>query len=250
MPKIKLRGIIYSQQAFGDSSLIFRCFSREHGRIGILAKGLRTKPKASVPLIPAEYDLWCHEPQDDGLWLLAEHDMLRDLSVYPDSSTWIAAICGIELSAMIVAPPYDLNALYDLLISYLDYLAGIPRNAILLLWRYWLRIYISSGIGNPFASCCICHQALHEHSRFCEAEAGFLCTVCAADGSVSGEMKAVSPQAAQLIKLLPEIGNHLHEITLNKAVVNEINNYLSQYWFAHTKQTLKLKSLSVLVQFY
>lgn len=250
MAKTKLRGIIYSQQAFGDSSLIFRCFSFEHGRIGILAKGLRTKPKDSVPLIPAEYDLWCYEPQDDGLWLLTEHDMIKDLSVYPDSSTWIAAICGIELSALIVAPPLDLNALYDLLKSYLDYLAGIPHNAILLLWRYWLRIYLSSGLGNPFAFCCICHRPLHEHTKFSEINAGFICTTCASDGSVSGEMKAVSPQAAQLIRLLPEIGNHLHEITLQKAVVNEINGYLSQYWFACTKQTLKLKSLDVLVQFY
>ncbi len=250
MAKTKFSGIIYGQQAYGDTSLIFRCFSPEHGRIGIIAKGLRTNAKTSLPIIPAAYDLWCHEPVEEGLWLLNEFDLSQDLSQYPDSSTWIAAVCGIELTAQIIAPPNDLHSLYELLLSYLNYLQNVSQNAILLLWRYWIRIYISGGLGNPFAVCCACHKPLQTYAAFNEGEAGFLCSPCAKDFSQGQGIHLISPQAAKLISLLPEIGNHLQEIELNKSIVNEINGYLSQYWFAHTKQTLKLKSLSVLVQFY
>jgi hypothetical protein len=60
----------------------------------------------------------------------------------------------------------------------------------------------------------------------------------------------LSPNSSKILQLLPEISRHLQELKLCRKDLIEINTIFEGYWLAHHKQALKLKSLSVLVQFY
>ncbi len=247
MRKVKLTALLIKQSEYSESSLIFRFYTREHGLIGVLAKGIRKQEKPLPAL--CEYELNAYEPKEQGLWLFAEASLTRDLSSFPATSTWAAAESGIELVSQIISAPEDIPQLYDLTLSYLEYLQKTPRNAILILWRFILRITILSGIGNPLETCCLCKKRSGSYTAYLSNPGGLICRECAMDQPVSDNLLRLSALSAQILYWLPEIANHLQEIKLSPQTVQEINAVFEQYWQAHHKHPLHLRSLGVLSQF-
>ncbi|GAB1366578.1 hypothetical protein MASR1M36_14490 [Candidatus Cloacimonadaceae bacterium] len=247
MRKAKLNAILIKQSEYGDSSLIYRFFTSEHGQIGVLAKGIRKNQEHLLAL--CQYELNVFEPKEPGLWLFAEASLLKDYSAFPSTSTWAAAECGMELVSQIIIPQEDIGAVFDLALSFLVYLQKTPVNAILILWRFMLRVTIFSGIGNPFASCCLCEKAFSHYSAYLRSKGGMLCKACSRDMSPNDDLFWLSETSSRIIGLLPEIGNYLTEIKLSPPTINEINSVFEYYWLAHHKHPLKLKSLGLLSQF-
>ncbi len=247
MRKAKLNALLIKQSEYGDSSLIYRFFTREHGLIGVLAKGIRTKNDALVGL--CYYELGVYEPKEPGLWLFGEASLKQDYSVFPSTATWAVAECGMELVSQIIIAQEDISSAFDLAHSFLAYLQNINNNAVLILWRFMLRITISSGIGNPFSNCCLCNTAFLEYPAYLVSKGGMLCRTCSRDIAHSDDLIMLSEQSIRIISLLPEIGNHLGSIKLTPATVREINSVFEHYWLAHHKHPLRLKSLALLSQF-
>ncbi|MDD2228611.1 MAG: DNA repair protein RecO [Candidatus Cloacimonetes bacterium] len=250
MKKTKLQGILIKQSEYSDSSLILRFLSKEQGIIGVLAKGIRKQTEKHQLNNLCEYDLGLYEPKEAGLWLLYEQDWVKDYAKFPSPATWAAAECGLELISQMVVSPEEHLHLYQLTLSYLDYLQGVPTNAALIFWRLWLRLLRFSGVGSPLDVCCHCHKPLSLYNVIDQQHCGLICSSCIDDLHHVDSLMYLSPQSAEILRLIPEIGKHLNEIQLGKRELSEINSLLERYWDCHHKQTLKLKSLSVLSQFY
>lgn len=244
---MKLDAILVKQSEYGDTSLIYRFFCREHGMIGVLAKGIRKKNNPLIAL--CRYDLTAYEPKEPGLWLFGEASITGDFSAYPSTSTWVAAECGIELISQVLFAQEDLVEVFQLSLTYLEYLQKTPNNAILIFWRFMLRITRFSGIGNPFAACCMCHKSFSVYTAYLVSKGGMLCRNCASEVPSNDDLIRLSERSKQIIELLPEIGNHLKELKLNPQIVAEINGIFENYWQTHHKHPLKLKSLGILSQF-
>ncbi|MCD8480584.1 MAG: DNA repair protein RecO C-terminal domain-containing protein [Candidatus Cloacimonetes bacterium] len=90
------------------------------------------------------------------------------------------------------------------------------------------------GIGIELDLCSICKQQsiIHAHTGTGE----LVCKACASQSN-----KAFSPLALEIIRLLPQIANHLHRLELNRWVVGEINSFLLDYFYAHHKQNAQAK---------
>lgn len=249
MHKVTLNAILIKQMEYGDTSIIYRFFTRELGMLGVLAKGIRKTKTGSTLIALCEYELTASEPKEPGLWLFQEAFLLHDYSAMPSSSTWASAMCGMELISQIILGQEDIGNTYGLAISYLDYLSRTPSNAVLILWRFMLRVTILSGIGNPFSQCCMCHKSYAEYYAYLSLQGGLVCRGCAADMVRGDNVIVLSKDSARIISLLPEIANHLAVISLSPAVITEINTIFESYWQSHHKQPLKLKSLKVLSQF-
>jgi len=248
--KTKLQAILIKQSQYSESSLILQFFTLQYGMISVIAKGIRKKSEQQQLLPLCEYELLAYEPKEQGLWLFSEANIIRNFSVYLGSATWAAAETGLELISHLIIPQEDIATIYNLTIAYLEYLKKVKSNAILIFWRFFNRITILSGIGNPLSNCCICNNALSLPSAYLKSKGGFVCENCLPEIYPNDALLILSPPARKILLLLPEIGNHLEEITLDRAVVNEINTAFALYWQAHHKQTLHLKGLSVLTQFY
>ncbi|MDD4310677.1 MAG: DNA repair protein RecO [Candidatus Cloacimonetes bacterium] len=249
MKKTKTLGILAKQINYSDSSLVLTFFTREYGVIGVLAKGQRKNTEKEQLVNLCEYDLVLYEPRESGLWLMGEYSLTRDFGLYAHPDTWSAAECGMELTSQLFISPEEHKVIYSLLLSYLDYLTKVKKNAILIYWRYFLRIIRHSGIGSPFDNCCYCHEANSTLVALEQANTGLVCSKCFLEAGYSSAKK-LSDKSALVIALLPRIGFELDTLTLGKQEVIEINQILENYWSNHHKQTLKLKSLSVLIQFY
>ncbi len=250
MPKLKLKGILIKFFEYGDSSLIYRFFTAEHAIIGVLAKGIRKKPDQQQLIPFCVYELSVYEPREPGLWIFAEASLMQDYSTFPSSATWATAACGMELISQMILPHEEQLSTYNMAISYLEYLQNIPDNAVLIFWRFLNRIIILSGIGNPLAHCSLCHKETGIFQAVFIREGNLVCSECYAEASGNDNLMMLSPNSSRILQLLPEIARHLQELKLCRKDLIEINTIFEGYWLTHHKQALKLKSLSVLVQFY
>ena len=250
MRKSKLTGILLKQSEYSDSSLVLKFFCINHGLISVLAKGIRRKTEREQLNNLCEYELELYEPREVGLWLLVEHCQLQDFSRLANPATWAAAECGLELASQMMVSPDEHSLIYLLTTSYLTYLQNVRNNAVLIFWRFFLRLIRQSGIGSPFDTCCLCLAPQSEYLAYDQSQAGLVCRNCLGDLNFNDHLQMLSPNSSRILALMPEIGKHLETLLIRKAEVTEINILLENYWSSHHKQTLKLKSLSVLCQFY
>lgn len=243
---IKTLGIISSIIPFGDTSLILKALSWDKGQISILAKGWRKKQEPVLRF--CEYEFTLYEPKEEGLHLLKEASVLQDFTQYPSTEIWAAAEAGVELLSKIIIPSNESHDYYTVQREYLAYLQKTRINGILIFWRLFLRVFKLLGIESQLNTCRICgsKRALYAIDNV----AGHICQECFGDLSESGQYTLLSQDATEILRLLPEIGMHLDRIKVSTVAVSELNRYFLQYYQVHQKQTLKLKSLSVLCQFY
>lgn len=244
---IKTVGIVLSIFPYSESSLILKVLSWDRAQISIIAKGWRKKPEPILRFVECEFTLY--EPQkEEGLYLLKELSQSRDFSVYAATSTWAAAEAGAELCAKIIIPVSDSKEYYTLLTQYLQYIAPLQENAILIFWRFVLRLFVMMGIGIRLQRCDAC--CLGKEPFAYDAAGEIICQDCLQSQVMSDRYTPLSPMSRKVLRLLPEIANHIEDIHLTHSDVTEINQLFLYYYTAHQKQTLKLKSLSVLSQFY
>lgn len=156
----------------------------------------------------------------------------------------------MELFFSLIIPTDESPVYYALLDSYLDYLQTCKGSAILLWWRFLLRVF--NFFGTPFdpLACSLC-QATEESIAACDRGTGaLLCHNCFAASENSDSRDRLSSASSKLLHLLPSIGNHLDELRPLREEVKELNQLFADFFFAHFNYPLKLKSLQVLEQFY
>ena len=245
--RVKDPAIIIKLSPYGESSLIVQALCRHLGSISVIAKGQRQKP--SSPLLPlCEYELTLYEPLETGLYLFCEASLSTERS-FTDPKCWSIAHCGSELIGRLVVAADEHMLYFDLLSEYLDYLLKLDREPLPIFWRLFLRVMQLQGLKLETKLCSVCSETACP-AAYLKKDASLICEECARRDYSQDEIQRLSPGAQELLYHLPSIGNYLGELRLNRSIVHELNEYFVSYYQAHTHQTLKLKSLSVLEQYY
>lgn len=240
---VKTEGIIVSIIPFSESSQICKALCRDAGNVSFIAKGIRKKTEGIHRMW--EYELGLTEPKEEGLFLLKDLREMRDYDQYPSPSTWAAADCGAELLTQIIIPKSESAVYYALLKTYLDYLKTVSSGGIFLFWRLIIRLYILLGIDLDVRECTLCKV---QGKMVGHAKSGDL--YCASCYTGAGPQTIpFSGEAASILYALPEIANHYQDLTVTRAAAREISAFFADYYYQHYKQTLKLMSLNVLMQF-
>lgn len=243
---MRILGIVIGIFPFSESSQILKIISQDRAQISVIAKGWRKKQE---PLLRfAEYEFNLYEPKEEGLYILKELSLLQNYAQYPSTSTWAAAEAGAELISKIIMASSDAPSYYELLRNYLGYLQTIDKNAILIFWRLFMRIFKLLGIDLNISKCSLCHTECVAFAY--NAASDIVCESCYKETANKDNYHSLSQNAGKILSLLPFIGYHLQETELSFNDVEELNRFFFAYYYAHQKQTLKLKSLSVLGQFY
>ena len=102
--KVKDRGIIVKTYPYGESSLIIKCFTQEHGMISVIAKGIRQKPEASMLTSLGSFDLTLYEPGEGEIYLLSEFSPRNTHDFSSRMECWATAECALELFGQILIP--------------------------------------------------------------------------------------------------------------------------------------------------
>lgn len=248
--KVKDHGIILKHSPYGDSSQIIQAFCGKLGQISILAKGYR-KQHANNPLVQLfEYEFNLYEPIEQGLFLLSEASLIRGNSLHEQAQNWVAAELGAELLSKILISPSEAGEYFELLRNYLDYLRRTDILPACIWWRFFSRILSLSGYELKLDSCELCGCPGEQRLILDLRQGGVVCRDCAESVTEENGILVLSPGASQILHLLPEIGLHMRELKLNRVLVRELNSFFVSAFEGRFSKTLRLKSLSVLEQFY
>ncbi len=248
--KIKDIGIIYRIINYGDSSLIISVLCREIGNIAILAKGMRTKSNNGSVSVLNEYEFIVYEPSEPGLYLLSEYSLIHEVVYNNRAESMATASCGLELVSSLLLGHDEHVMYYELIKKYLTYLEQVSKGMIALFWRFAIRVFQFQGIDINLSECSWCKKAGHIASGIDINNGNPLCEDCLMDNVRELNRYHLDPSTVQILIILPSIGNHLDSIHINKQNVFDMDTILKAYYEHHFQKSFKLRSLSVLEQFY
>lgn len=247
--KVKLQGCLMKMSEYSESSLILQVFTRELGSISVLGKGIRKTQNRNQLNPLSEYEFSLYAPQDTGLYLLSESSLLQERNFIALPESWAAADCALELFSALIIPTEESPVYYRLLNAYLAYLGKLESNAILIWWRFLLRVF--RMLGTPFhPDLCSSCQGSGTIRAYAKGTAELLCAECFEPTLDGDRYETIQPQSSQILALLPQIGDHLSTLKPSRFSVQQINRLLAEFYSAHFNRELKLKSLKVLEQYY
>ncbi len=246
--KVRDRGIIYRIINYGESSIIVYAACQEYGFISIIAKGIRAKDKSIALTLLNEYEFNLYEPSEGGLYLLSEASCLQEYEGSSSPSRMAAALAGLDYVSHVIAEVHEFPLYYELVRSYLQYLLTLDKNYVAILWRLMIRTFKLLGVGLDVTGCNQCQGA--GVNGFDRASLHLLCGRCMETYELSDRIFTFGPEARDVLRLLPQIGNHVSQIVLSRSTVKELNGFFLTYFEHHFQKPLKLKSLAVLEQYY
>lgn len=248
--RLKDDAILFRIIQYSDSSLILKAFARQQGLVSLLAKGIRKKAEGSLLCPLNSYEFSFYGPGEYELCLLTELSLLKENKLSHKIEAWSAAQCATELYSQLFLTMEESPAWFTLLGEYLDYLEKTEGRAILIWWRFLLRVFKMLGTPLEPEVCGLCTNELSAPAFWEKAGASIICGECLGSAYDTSRYARLSPMAVRILTLLPRIGLYLNELNPDGESVAQLNELFSQHYQAHFHKALNLKSLGVLEQFY
>jgi DNA repair protein RecO (recombination protein O) len=161
----RVQALVLRRIPYGDTSLVFHVFSREAGRLGLMAKGVR-RPKSRLdPVLQsghlAELQLLVREGRD--LQLVKDADLLEDFrGLRGDYARLISGLTVVEALERTQLPEQPDPVLFDTAVATLALMADSsphPQNLV-----YWFLLFLltHSGYGLDLEACSLCGRPWDE----------------------------------------------------------------------------------------
>lgn len=243
MPEaLKTRAFMLKKQPYSESSLLLQVFSDQLGMTSILAKGLHKNKQSSATLLAVmnEYDFVLSDASDGKLHILKEFTVLREFPADLPLETWVCAQAGLELISKLIIPKEDAPVFYKALQSYLTYLEGVKINPITITWRFFLHVDKLLGIPVDLNHCSVCHSEMPVPAGFRRSTGHLLCFKCI---PTHLDTMQFSPEASEILHLLPVIGNFINDVVLTPGIIKSINHFFLNYLNCQFHNNTELKSL-------
>lgn len=248
--RAKDRAFLLRISPYSDSSLVLKAFGRQCGLLSLIAKGIRKKPEACLLSPLCIYELTFYESSDSGLCLLADFSLFEEFDFTSKLENWTAAECALEFYSQLLIPADENTAWYELLRDYLLYLSSLESNAVLIWWRLLLRMFKMLGISLDPHLCSGCLSTANPLTAWEKQSGRLFCSRCLDDLADPTRYELLRSKSAKILRLLPEIGQHVDTLRPDRDSVAQLNSLFSQYYQAHFHKELRLRSLDVLEQLY
>ncbi|MBP1691276.1 MAG: repair protein RecO [Bacteroidetes bacterium] len=239
---VKSDSIVLKTMKYRESSMIATLLTRDYGKISVIAKGVRNKPRGggtSLEPMNCVRAVIYRKPGRE-LQLLSQCDQVRAFKgLSEDLKRMAAGMAVVELANLAVAPDEAHPEVYELVAGTLGALSNatrVPENA---LYYFEVRLLGVLGFRPELRRCVQCEGSIEEFNGrnkggpFRIGMHGVLCSACADQGH--GEMdislpalKALSAlqdspeaEAAFRIVLTPEMRGSIETI-LRRLVMHHL----------------------------
>jgi len=130
------------------------------------------------------------------------------------------------------------------------YLESLERNAILIWWRFLLRIFTLLGIPFRTDICSHCGNQSANIAAYEKGSARLVCADCLDTNADPERYTILTSQGSRVLALLPRIGDFVDSLMPSRQSVTQLNQLFADYYQDHFNRPLTLRSLKVLEQFY
>ncbi len=199
---VTTEAIVLKSMKYGETSRIVSLYTREHGKVSVIAKGARAaKSKYGAALEPMSYSqVVYYRKENRDLQTLSQADLLAQFrGVIDDPDKLVVGFALIEYIQSVIHGEEAHERLFDALHRSLTSLNAIDRNPRNVLLRFLLDLCQELGFGIDISLCLGCRQPLrddgtHTHVKFDAQDGGFTCGRCirSAGGVVLAESAFLS----------------------------------------------------------
>lgn len=238
---------------YRDTSQIATLYSRDLGRISVIAKGVRAKGArfGGVPDVMGQLSvvLYWHEHRD--LHLLSRWEAKgRTSRITEEMERMAVGIGAVELIDAVSLHEEPRGAFYGLLADVLDAADRVPRNLPSLLPYFQLQVLAGLGFRPDFESCRKCGRDLTEGPLeggevVFEPERGSV--ACPACVSAPGESQKLSGGALRTMQQLLRCSSPtaVADLAMLTTIRQEVSTALHTLLHAHVEGVRPLKSEAV-----
>ena len=232
---IDVEGIVISEQDFKESSKIINVFTKDHGIIGIMAKGAKAiKSPLRSTTTKLSYGTFTIYYKEDKLSLLKEVAIKDNFkNILKDIEKISFATYLVELARQVYKESEN-NQVYDILIAGLKkindlYDPLVITNIIELKYLEYL------GVLPVIDRCSSCGRKTNIITLSADT-GGYLCTACHTNEPI------ISDASIKLIRMYYYVDiEKIDNLNVKKQYKEEINNFLDLYYERYTGMYLKSK---------
>ena len=231
----KVEGIILSISDYQESSRILQVLTKEHGLIGIIAKGCKSvKSPLRAACNSYTYGYFYIYYKENKLSLLSNVDIINSYSnirLDIELISYMAYLC--DLTYQVVKQNDDSN-IFDILINALDKINN-KLNPLIITNIVELKYLDYLGISLNLDSCVKCGSK-EDIVTIDGDDGGFICKNCYTNQAI------VDKKTIKLIRMyyLVDIKT-ISTIKISDVVSREINNFINTYYDRYTGLFLKSK---------
>jgi DNA repair protein RecO (recombination protein O) len=246
MALVKSTAIVLRTHMLGETSKVVVCYTRDHGKVRLVAKGARKgggKFGAALEPFTVSGVVFYLRP-GRGLSLLSQAEIVRDFpAIRRDVVRQSYAGAVVELLDLLVADQSPDPALFDLAERTLGVVADVsPEGLDPVLWRFELRLASALGYAPELSACVSCGRPADDAAWFSPIQGGVVCRRCGAGGgrgSVGGKA----------LDVLRRLARTEEEVTdLADVDRDEIAEALTGFLATHSERPIRLKSMQFLAQ--
>jgi len=243
--------VILKGMNYRDSSRILTLYTKEFGKLSVLAKGARTsKSRFGAAIEPLSYvTAILYKKESRDLHLLSHCDIIRQFrSLTDDLERMAAAMAVVELLQAVSHGEERNYPLFDLLVSSLECINGATKNAANALYVFEVRLLDILGFRPEFGHCAGCGHSTDEiQSEKLSvnlSQGGVFCPSCSAKGR---GLEMISQGAVNILRRMQEFSDFsgATRIALSPVMRNEIGTTLRRYLQIHVEGLTTLKSEAV-----
>lgn len=231
----KIEGIVISETNYGETSKIINIFTKDHGIMGVMAKGARSmKSKLRNYVSPYTYGFFHVYYKEGKLSNLVECEMINDLKKLKSDLILLSYMNYlIELSTQIYKQNDDEN-IYNLLISTLLKMNN-ELDPLVLTNIIELKLLDYLGISLKLDSCVKCGNK-NNIVTICSEAGGYLCTNCCSNNIIYDEKVIKMLRMYYLIDI-----DSISTLNISESVKTSINEFLNEYYEKYTGLYLSSK---------
>ena len=231
----EIEGIIVSELSYGETSKIINVLTRDHGIIGIMAKGAKTvKSKLRSVTLKLTYGVFYVTYKENKLSILTGVDVkdsFKNIKTDIEKISYVSYL--LELASGVIKHGEN-EEVYDLLISAIKKIDEgfdplVITNIIELKYLEYLGVM-------PVLDCCAVCGSTKSIATLSSYRGGYVCNNC-----LKNE-KIVSEKTIKLIRMFYYVDiDKISKIEISKQSEMEINHFITDYYERYTGLYLKTK---------
>ncbi len=249
---VRAEGIILHSLRHGETSRIVTVFTRDLGKVGIIAKGARSKRgRVGAALEPFSRSafLYYHKVTREiqllkEVSLLDSHAGLRNKLPHLTVASALSELCYLTLKDGDPHPD-----IYDILDESLKALDAAPANPLPLLWKFELGLFAALGFALSLNRCSQCGKELQPpfvgRVGFRFESGAFFGPECARERTETNGTLSTETFAALAFMSSHPMAMAL-KLSLPDSECRELQSFLGKYLSFHLPVRARLKSLSAL----
>jgi DNA repair protein RecO (recombination protein O) len=191
---VETQAVVLRAMKYGDSSKIVTVYSRQYGKIKIVAKGSRNQKtnkfgSSLEPMTVSSVVIYKKEQKD--LHLLSKSEILTPMSrMQDDPERMFAGLALVELVNMVMHDEEENGPVFDLLVESLRVINASKKNGVNVFLSFIVKMFHQFGFGLNIDACSRCGRKMDDHEfpyglvRLSDGK--FYCSFCAEEAQQSG----------------------------------------------------------------